>query len=746
MKRRIWLRLPAVICLLVLLVGLPDAPAAQARQPALAGGPATLVVDLNPGVNWSYPSELLALGEQVVFMANDEGRSGCWREGGTWGCEPWVSDGTAVGTRMLADVDPGWMSPVFSEYLDEPEYLPANPVRIGRRLLFHFLAASGSLDQEIWFTDGTPAGTGRLLSSRNRRHCPNLDYCSMAMTPVGDHYALVSIYAYYPELEENRVSLWLTNGTPGGTVHVASFKEMSPVTVLGERVLFFADDERHGLELWTSDGTIAGTRILRELRPGPVGVSLYHTQLVGEELWFMADAGAAGTELWASNGSAAGTRLITTIPLDPNGLKPIDMTAAGNQLFFVINNTLWVSDGSAAGTRSLLSVTAPEECWSNEEQTLTCWRPTDLHTLGETFLFSVPRFVPRGTDPPTYDLMMDIWTSDGTLAGTRPAPWMTSTSEYYDTYIATVDGRYIIRRAFHENGSFMYEQLLSLDPADWSTIFLAEIGRPGSLMMQNGRFFFSGSDPQHGSELWMSDGTPAGTRILQDINPGPADSQPQGYAPGSRALFFSADDGVHGYELWRLPLLALEPFPTTPILDSFNRRAGPLGLGWRGPNLGSYRINSNQIAVQANGVVSWPTRFAADQEAYVTLVQVDPDGIHSLLLKVESRNDQVGWQYGTIRVSYYAGVQKLRVETFQPGKGWQSLAAWPASLGDGSVLGARALHNGVVQVYADSALIGSADTSASNPGFFDDDSGRIGLWMRNAADAVLDDFGGGVTP
>ena len=28
------------------------------------------------------------------------------------------------------------------------------------------------------------------------------------------------------------------------------------------------------------------------------------------------------------------------------------------------------------------------------------------------------------------------------------------------------------------------------------------------------------------AELWRSDGTPAGTQLVRDINPGPADSQP----------------------------------------------------------------------------------------------------------------------------------------------------------------------------------------------------------------------------
>ncbi len=71
-----------------------------------------------------------------------------------------------------------------------------------------------------------------------------------------------------------------------------------------------------------------------------------------------------------------------------------------------------------------------------------------------------------------------------------------------------------------------------------------------SLTDLNGIVYFAATDGVHGSELWRSDGTTAGTVMVKDINAGAAGSQPDGFTPFNGRLIFSANDGAHGFEPW----------------------------------------------------------------------------------------------------------------------------------------------------------------------------------------------------
>ena len=73
---------------------------------------------------------------------------------------------------------------------------------------------------------------------------------------------------------------------------------------------------------------------------------------------------------------------------------------------------------------------------------------------------------------------------------------------------------------------------------------------PEHLTALNGRLDFTASSSGHGTELWESDGTEAGTRLVHDIAPGALSSDPEELVAAGGKLFFTADDGVHGREPW----------------------------------------------------------------------------------------------------------------------------------------------------------------------------------------------------
>jgi ELWxxDGT repeat protein len=77
-----------------------------------------------------------------------------------------------------------------------------------------------------------------------------------------------------------------------------------------------------------------------------------------------------------------------------------------------------------------------------------------------------------------------------------------------------------------------------------------------SLPLAGDKFFFAATDSTHGTELWMTDGTPGGTELLADM--GPASSLPTNLTMTDEMLYFIANDGVHGREIWRLADVSLK--------------------------------------------------------------------------------------------------------------------------------------------------------------------------------------------
>ena len=75
---------------------------------------------------------------------------------------------------------------------------------------------------------------------------------------------------------------------------------------------------------------------------------------------------------------------------------------------------------------------------------------------------------------------------------------------------------------------------------------------PNGLTAFNGKLYFgAGLNDVSGKELWVSDGTSQGTELFKDIFPGSKSSYPQFFMEYNNKLFFTADNGgANGQELW----------------------------------------------------------------------------------------------------------------------------------------------------------------------------------------------------
>ena len=139
---------------------------------------------------------------------------------------------------------------------------------------------------------------------------------------------------------------------PEGGSYALDNDDKDGVAVNG-MLLFRANDGIHGRDLYKSDGTVAGTVLVKDINPtgdsSPVNMVA-----MGTTAYFRADDGTNGFELWKSNGTEVGTVMVKNI--NPGGDSyPSELTVLGSTLYFKADdgtndNELWKSDGTEAGT------------------------------------------------------------------------------------------------------------------------------------------------------------------------------------------------------------------------------------------------------------------------------------------------------------------------------------------------------------------------------------------------------------
>lgn len=112
---------------------------------------------------------------------------------------------------------------------------------------------------------------------------------------------------------------WKSNGTTAGTsllkdiytgVQASTPDEFVEIS---DGVVFTAYDQTHGGELWYTDGTTAGTYMVTDLYPGSIGSSPNELTKLNNKVYFMAQSPTTGYELWETDGTAAGTKLVKDI-------------------------------------------------------------------------------------------------------------------------------------------------------------------------------------------------------------------------------------------------------------------------------------------------------------------------------------------------------------------------------------------------------------------------------------------------
>jgi ELWxxDGT repeat protein len=485
------------------------------------------VKDINPGPLGSFPEHLTPFNGRLYFSAQGNA-------GGLWS-----TDGTEAGTTRQQ-----------SAY--------GSPAPGGQLLNLDgvlYVAGDG-----LWKSDGTAAGTVRVSDQQRGIYGK--------LVGSGGKVFLFTYDGGTPSWD-----LWVSDGTTAGTqvsLHLGT--EDSPAYVEGPSIVSFGgaayflgdDGTGFGRELWRADGTPGGTGRLTDLMPGAGdGLTQFLSELAfaGGKLYFRGNDPVNGSEPWVSDGTAAGTHLLRDLWTYNAGSNPTDITDVDGIAFFMAMNGLWKSDGTAAGTQ-LLQTGGPNtpaqfvsaagqlffvgwdwELWrsngtSEGTTALTALRPNSNRTLsGLTALQDRLMFFRfTGTDS-------ELWGSDGTPGGTARVGSFIYNS--FSTPVAVGGAAYFGAAGSGRPGYSLWKS----DGTTAGTVAIKDLpSAPVGLTNVNGTLFFFADDPSAGWDLWKSDGTEAGTVKVKDIDPLVFWSSPT--AVGN-TFFFTADDGITGTELWK---------------------------------------------------------------------------------------------------------------------------------------------------------------------------------------------------
>lgn len=280
----------------------------------------------------------------------------------------------------------------------------------------------------------------------------------------------------------------------------------------GDLAYFSASDGAHGSELWRSDGTAAGTWMVKDITPGAAGTPIEPILAINGTLFSLVYGGDPATtrtvELWRSDGTAAGT-----VPLGQVGawssseVCSFSVSPFGENLLITkradtikpCNDSVTVHSGLAGGA-----------LWSKSG------RGSETTTLsGRSYFF----FSSQDANTPS-----GLWASAATPAGIA--------------HVDPLPTNGWIRQLHPGDGAFYFTSVELDQQGSQSSTLWKSTGAPGGISMikefpddqviyssavlsQSLIFVVAGTYLTKTQELWRSDGTPASTQLIRRLASAP---------------------------------------------------------------------------------------------------------------------------------------------------------------------------------------------------------------------------------
>jgi ELWxxDGT repeat protein len=399
---------------------------------------------------------------------------------------------------------------------------PENSVTVANGETF-FIANDGKHGDQLWISDGTVAGTHMVtIISKDGIGLPTL-------VPFEDGVAMLG----------NEIGLWKSDGTAAGTVEIAARPDSALIDSLesvNDHLTFISTPNvpsPTSATIWASDGTVGNLTSIEQLNNVTLQTNLatyiYAPAVIGNRVIYTNIYGAqGGVQLWSTDGTAAGTFQLGGDGDDAVG----QLGPGGNYLFWQYNAGLFSTDGTATGTQLISNVVSLSEGTYGESSIDPSELPSYIgaQTIADgRYFFTGP--VNSGSQD---DSSTQVWESDGTAAGTHLA---FTVNGFFSEVASSGNGVVVFAySADHFNDSdgspdvSATYTLYNFDPDSGQLSTIYQFGDPGIVKnvieVDNSVYFYywdgatqntiapSYSDMPN-FQLWRTDGTSSGTSYIQ---------------------------------------------------------------------------------------------------------------------------------------------------------------------------------------------------------------------------------------
>jgi ELWxxDGT repeat protein len=347
--------------------------------------------------------------------------------------------------------------------------------------------------------------------------------------------------------------LWFTDGTDAGTVNKVRLlpsgvaENPQNFTVVGEK-LFFTASGPQGKELYIAEGSGFRTELVKDIQPGTYG----SVQLSGNPQYVTAfnngvfftapvpvDPSTAtgpstNLEPWFSGGDDSSTNVLKNINPGTTGSFPSGWTVSGDRLYFVADNgtdgtALWATDGTANGTNMVADTNDASAALNHS------YNPRDIVSMGDRKIFFISGNLASG---------QELFYSDGTEAGTIVLDINTGTDGGYVKNVTRLGNKVVFTALDTTNlnntqlwisdgtkaGTTMIKTLNTGPASNFravsSTSAINAVSEIVPAAFDNTKLLIAVDDGVIGKELWITDGTESGTVLLKDINPDAGNGSP----------------------------------------------------------------------------------------------------------------------------------------------------------------------------------------------------------------------------